>query len=71
MDEWHLWDSLPQADFDFSVSNLEVEFTNTSTESDSYTWDFGDGFNSTEQNPTHIYSETGIYTVKLQIEKCG
>lgn len=71
MDEWHLWDSLPQADFDFSVSNLEVEFTNTSTESDSYTWDFGDGFHSTEQNPTHIYSETGIYTVKLQIEKCG
>lgn len=71
MDEWHLWDSLPQADFDYSVSNLEVEFTDTSTESDSYTWDFGDGLNSTEQNPIHIYSETGIYTVKLQIEKCG
>ena len=26
-------------------------------------WDFGDGTNSTEQNPTHIYTTPGQYTV--------
>ena len=28
-------------------------------------WDFGDGMNSTEQNPVHTYSEAGNYTVNL------
>jgi len=28
-------------------------------------WDFGDGYNSTEQNPTHAYSEEGEYEVIL------
>ncbi len=31
----------------------------------SYTWDFGDGTNSTLKNPTHIYSAVGNYTVTL------
>ncbi len=30
-------------------------------------WDFGDGYNSTEQNPVHSYFEPGIYTVTLWI----
>lgn len=29
----------------------------------SYHWDFGDGYTSNEQNPTHIYEENGKYTV--------
>ncbi len=32
---------------------------------DVWTWDFGDGANSTEQNPMHIYSVAGNYTVML------
>ncbi|WP_330217427.1 PKD domain-containing protein [Methanosphaerula palustris] len=28
-------------------------------------WDFGDGTTSTEQNPTHIYNQTGAYNVVL------
>ena len=28
-------------------------------------WDFGDGEYSNERNPTHIYSESGFYTVSL------
>ena len=28
-------------------------------------WDFGDGTTSTEQNPTHIYNQTGAYNVAL------
>lgn len=30
-------------------------------------WDFGDGNTSTAQNPTHTYSNTGFYTVSLQV----
>ena len=37
----------------------------------SYYWDFGDGFNSTEQNPTHIYTEDGTYTVSLTVTDNG
>lgn len=30
-------------------------------------WEFGDGSTSTEQNPTHIYSEAGIFSVILTV----
>ncbi|MDD4247942.1 MAG: PKD domain-containing protein [Methanosarcina sp.] len=30
-----------------------------------WNWDFGDGTYSTDQNPTHIYSSAGRYTIKL------
>ena len=32
-----------------------------------YVWDFGDGSNSTEANPNHIYSLQGNYTVTLTV----
>ncbi len=47
--------------------SLEVEFTNTSTGSTNYNWNFGDG-NTTSgdfTNWTHIYEEYGNYTVTL------
>lgn len=45
-----------------------VTFTDLSTGSIVlWSWDFGDGNASTEQNPTHIYTEEGSYTVKLQV----
>ncbi len=31
----------------------------------SYSWDFGDGGSSSQQNPVHIYNTEGIFTVKL------
>jgi len=31
-------------------------------------WEFGDGLTSTEQNPSHTYTEPSIYTVTLIIE---
>ena len=42
-----------------------VNFTNTSFYSNSYYWDFGDGNFSTSTNPSHTYSNFGVYTVSL------
>jgi len=45
---------------------LTVNFTNTSTGSvTSWSWTFGDSGTSTQQNPSHIYSNPGAYTVSL------
>ena len=44
-----------------------VQFTNTSTGPGnmSYEWNFGDGLTSTDANPQHTYTASGIYTVTL------
>lgn len=56
---------LPVAGFTSVASDLEVAFTNTSTDATSYSWAFGDGGTSTEENPTHTYAAAGTYTVEL------
>ena len=39
---------------------------------DSFFWDFGDGATSMLENPTHVYSEEGAYTVSLRVKNdCG
>ncbi len=51
---------------------LSVTFTNTSGgDFSSMLWNFGDGFTSTDPNPTHIYQNSGIYTVALTITGNG
>jgi hypothetical protein len=43
-----------------------VTFTDASTGNpNTWMWKFGDGGTSTVQNPTHIYTAAGTYTVKL------
>lgn len=44
-----------------------VSFTNTSTVSFGYVYDFGDGTTSNEANPTHVYDVIGTYTVTLDL----
>jgi PKD repeat protein len=34
----------------------------------SWHWDFGDGTQSTEQNPVHAYARAGEFTVILDVE---
>ena len=58
----------PIASFQYEISAdnfLEVVFANFSQYADSYSWDFGDGNTSTEENPTHVYAAAGTYTVVL------
>ena len=40
-------------------------FNNTSAGGLNFLWDFGDGSTSTQDNPTHLYTSAGSYTVKL------
>lgn len=59
----------PTADFIYTGANTQapatVNFINSSTNSTSYSWDFGDNGSSTETNPQHTYNSGGVYTVKL------
>ena len=46
--------------------SLSTTFTNTTTGSPTYTWNFGDGSPaSSAATPTHVYSAIGTYTVTL------
>jgi PKD repeat protein len=62
----------PDANFTTNVTSgkvpLAVSFLDTSTESPAiWNWSFGDGIFSDEQNPVHIYTLPGTYTVTLQV----
>ncbi|HEY1039448.1 MAG TPA: PKD domain-containing protein [Bacteroidia bacterium] len=52
----------------FGCMPLPINFSNNSTNSTFYTWDFGDGNSSTSQNPTHTYNNQGTYTITLVAE---
>ena len=56
----------PYTLFTFDVTDLTVTFTNGTVDNpNSYSWDFGDGQTSTEENPTHTYEAEGTYIVVL------
>ncbi|MBT8270750.1 MAG: T9SS type A sorting domain-containing protein, partial [Bacteroidia bacterium] len=62
-------DPLPVANFTHVVNpadNGEVTFTNTSSDADTYSWDFGDASgSSTDTNPVYTYAASGTYDVIL------
>ena len=60
----------PVADFTANetagTAPLTVKFTDTSTNSpNEWSWEFGDGSTSIEQNPENTFSTEGVYTVNL------
>lgn len=65
----------PDASFVFSALNCEtqaIQFTDRSVANEGvatkWSWDFGDGITSTDQNPSHAFATAGKYTVKLIVE---
>jgi PKD repeat protein len=67
----------PIANFNYSQQNrkLEVDFTDTSTDTDgtivSWNWDFGDTSSDSLQNPSHTYAFSGTYEVTLKVTDNG
>ncbi len=56
------------ARFTFDKFQDHVQFKNLSSgKATSYLWDFGDGQQSTEKDPLHVYSNAGNYQVKLTV----
>ncbi|HQW83725.1 MAG TPA: PKD domain-containing protein [Ferruginibacter sp.] len=60
---------IPTANFSWTpnppIENTITRFTNLSIGATRYLWDFGDGENSTDVNPTHQYNATGTYKATL------
>jgi PKD repeat protein len=48
-----------------AVTGESIDFNNLGSNGNSYTWDFGDGANSTLSSPSHAYSTAGSFTVIL------
>lgn len=61
----------PTAQFTAVSRELTVDFTDTSVDSDgriiAWSWDFGDGNTSTQQDPSHTYGLDGSYNVRLTV----
>ncbi len=54
--------------FSFDKYQNRVKFTNLSSDKAvRYEWDFGDGTQSTEASPMHIYAQSGVYTARLTV----
>jgi phosphatidylserine/phosphatidylglycerophosphate/cardiolipin synthase-like enzyme len=68
------WNEPPYAsakEVESAAASEGVQFTDMSFDMDNnilqYYWDFGDGTNSTEQNPIHLYEKEGTYNVVLTV----
>lgn len=70
----------PVANFEWSHEfprfGEEVSFNNLSSDPDegdelSFYWEFGDGTTSPDENPTHTYTQMGVYTVTLTVTDQG
>ena len=64
--------SAPVASFSYQLGGLSAQFENTTVGASSYSWDFGDGGSSSEENPVHTYAAPGEYLVVLTATNaCG
>ncbi|HLP52158.1 MAG TPA: PKD domain-containing protein [Chitinophagales bacterium] len=69
--------NLPIVLADFNVSaacaGIATPITNTSTASGAatYSWTFGDGGTSAQQNPQHTFTQSGVYTITLIVSDPG
>jgi hypothetical protein len=62
----------PVAYMNYNAAGTYVNFYDFSLQGQSYYWDFGDGTNSSLQNPDHTYTASGVYTVTYIVSNaCG
>lgn len=63
----------PTAAFIYEIDGNKVQFFNNSSDATSIVWNFGDETSSTDANPVHEYSSSGVYTVTLNASNayCG
>ncbi|KAA1153959.1 PKD domain-containing protein [Pseudoalteromonas sp. FUC4] len=61
----------PRSDFEAETQGLTVNFTDSSTDANNditqWSWSFGDGATSSDQNPMHVYAASGNYDVELTV----
>jgi PKD repeat protein len=71
VEEEYELDVIAEAEPDEGAPPLKVQFTASVEEESggpfSFSWDFGDGAKSTEQNPSHTYTKVGEYTATLTV----
>ncbi|MEF3111746.1 PQQ-dependent sugar dehydrogenase [Streptomyces chrestomyceticus] len=64
-----------KADRTSGQAPLRVKFTASATDADgdplTYTWDFGDGATSNQQNPAHTYRKNGTYSATVTAKDPG
>lgn len=64
--------TMPTSGYVAQVTNSVATFNDVSIGAQSWYWTFGDGLSSTQQSPTHTYSQSGIYPVCLTVTNfCG
>jgi PKD repeat protein len=57
----------PDSSNQLTINFLDMSFDANGIPPDTWYWEFGDGTNSTMQNPVHTYADTGFYMVCLTI----
>ena len=60
-------EAAPFGEFEFEIDDFEVSFIQNIVDADDWLWDFGDGNNSTQENPVHVYESEGRYEVVLTL----
>ena len=61
----------PEVPATLMLPNTTVKFTDRSANASSWLWDFGDGSSSTDQNPSHFYTQEGEFMTTLKVGNNG
>lgn len=70
--EWHVGEYDPTVFINTSSDGLNFLIENQSASSWNFTWDFGDGTNSTDFSTEHLYNSPGIYGISYSAtDACG
>ncbi|MBX6360178.1 MAG: PKD domain-containing protein, partial [Acidobacterium ailaaui] len=54
-----------------ACAETTIHFTDLSDKGEQWLWLFGDGGTSTQQNPAHVYGDTGYFNVSLIVTHMG